>query len=110
MRDPEESTVSVLSLKAVSEAEHFAPSALQSVQGQEGVSPLDVQWRFWTEWMGKGWDEERGLPAWRCTKKQKIGYVSYDTQETQKSAEKGLSGVFTKRSWFCFFNKNAGLA
>lgn len=30
--DPEESTVSVLGLKAVSEAEQFAPSALQSVQ------------------------------------------------------------------------------
>lgn len=58
---------------------------------------------------GLGWGE--GFLCVEMHKKTKFGYVNYYAQETQKSSEKTRSSyVFTKWSWPCFFNKNAGLA
>lgn len=96
----------MLSLKAVSEAQLFAPSALQSAQAQEGVSLLDVQWRFWTELRGKGWDEERGLPVWKVC----LCLIVILKRHRSLQKKTGSFNVFTKRSWSCFFSKNAGLA
>lgn len=62
------------SLKAASEVECFALSALQSTQVREGVSLLDAQWRVWTELKKKGWDEEKSSPV-RDVAKTKLSVV-----------------------------------